>query len=214
MEANPELAGRVDPGENALLLCPSFEAAKPTACGNLLTPEEPTDENVLWIAYTPSPSNCWTSWHRHADATPADAVVLDVDGGSQPITTEINDEFTGDAALTIDRVSSPTDLTTIGTRLTEQLADWADETPGRRSVLCLDSVTALLQYTTGDQTVRFLDAVTEKVAAYDAVGHYHIDPGAVDDQITQRLATVFDHCWQFEDGEWDVLDTGSRPHLA
>jgi hypothetical protein len=105
--------------------------------------------------------------------------------------------------LTVARVTSPTNLTTIGTRLTEHLATWAEDEPDRQSVFCFESVTALCQYTTLDQTCRFLDAATEKVADYDAVGHYHLDPSAVDRQTVERLTTVFDHWWEFTDGTWD-----------
>lgn len=213
--SHDQLADRVAPGDNALLRCPPFETAKDAGCRSLLTPDSPETENVLCVSLTRSPADYVTHWRQHVDATPAEAVIVNVDADSDTASMDgETQELPSCSSLTVDHVASPTNLTTIGTRLTEYLATWAEETPDRQSVFCFESVTALLQYTTLDQTVRFLDAVTDKVADYDAIGHYHVDPGALDPQTAQRLGTVFDDRWQFQDGEWDDPDTDSRPHLA
>lgn len=201
---HPGLAEHVAPGENLLLLCPSFQGAKSAACRTLLTPDDPERVNVLWLSFTRSPSECWTEWHRHAEASPADAVVVDVDSSTQSLSTETNDEFERDPTLTIEKVPTPTDMTKIGTRLTEHLTTWAEESPDRQSVVCLDSMTVLLQYTSVEQTYRFLDAVTDKVAATDAIGHYHMDPSAADRETVRTLLGAFDECLEYDDGEWEA----------
>jgi hypothetical protein len=201
---HPELADRVAPGENALLLCPSFQSAKSAGCRAMLTADDPEQENVLWVSFARSPSECWTDWHRHTDTVPADAIIIDVDDGSQSLSTETNDEFESDPALTIEKVSTPTDMTAIGTRLTEHLTTWAEKSPDRQTVVCLDSMTVLLQYTGVEQTYRFLDAVTETVAANDAIAHCHMDPTAADRETVRTLVGAFDECWRYDDGEWQA----------
>ena len=206
---NDQLADRVAPGENALLLCPPFEPAKSGSCRALLTPERPENENVLCVSLTRSPDEYVIHLHDHVDGTPAEAVIVDVDADTTADSTrEPSDAAASWPSLTVDRVASPTNLTTIGTRLTDHLATWAEDTPERQTVFCFESVTALCQYTTLDQTCRFLDAVTEKVTDYDAVGHYHVDPGAVDRQTVERLTTTFDHCWEYDDGTWEDPELG------
>jgi hypothetical protein len=57
----------------------------------------------------------------------------------------------------------------------------------------------MLQYVELDQAFRFLHVVTDRLADADAMAHFHVDPGAHDDETIETLTSLFDGAWTFED---------------
>jgi archaellum biogenesis ATPase FlaH len=99
----------------------------------------------------------------------------------------------------IETVSSPNDLTGLGIRITEFLADWEDN--DNRTVVCFDSLTALLQYVELETAYEFLHILTGRMAALDAFAHFHMDPDAHDQQTIESISTLMDAVVRTEDGE-------------
>ena len=90
----------------------------------------------------------------------------------------------------IETVSSPNDLTGLGIRITEFLSDWADN--DNRTVVCFDSLTALLQYVELDTAYEFLHIITGRMASTDAFAHFHMDPDAHDEQTVEIVTGLMD----------------------
>jgi hypothetical protein len=63
---------------------------------------------------------------------------------------------------------------------------------GERIVVCVSSLTALLQYVDPQRAYRFLNSLTNQFASLDAHAHYHLNPSAVDDQVVCSLSSLFD----------------------
>lgn len=194
----------VRPGDNVLVLCPSFTGGETQACFDLLTPTPPTEVYALSVLFTESPNEHFASWQRHVGAVPAGSCILSVDADSRSSTE--SDEPAGDDC-TVERVASPQDLTTLGVKITGCIDRWTEAAPKRQITVCFQSISTLLQYVSLDQAFKFLDVVTERCHAADAISHYHMDPLAHDDQTIERLTGLFDAVFEYADGEWTYRQT-------
>lgn len=70
------------------------------------------------------------------------------------------------------------------------LSEWHGD--GNRVVVCFHSVIALLQYAVVRRAFKFLDELTSRLARANAVAHFHLNPGALDEQTINRLLPLFD----------------------
>lgn len=120
---------------------------------------------------------------RVVDATPCSSVDVDADDGGTGVDTVV--------------ASDPANLTDLGVRITDALADM-DATAGGSSggsgelVCCLGSLTALLQYVDLRAAYQFVNAVTNRVATLGGTTHAHIEPTAHDRRTTDTMASLFE----------------------
>lgn len=186
----------------------STDPERAATCTDLLHRHPSGDENLLWVTYTRGPDEVLQSWRRHSDATPANLGVVSVGDTMRsaaaasaavlgPDATGPDEANTG-APDPVEAVENPSDLTGLGITVGQFLEAWGTDTP---TSLCFDSVTALLQYVEFQTAYRFLHVLTGRVSTAGAVGHFHIDPGAHDDQTVATLRTLFDAVVTIEDGE-------------
>ncbi|QLH76756.1 hypothetical protein HZS55_05310 [Halosimplex rubrum] len=196
----------IRPGDNVLVCCPSFTGAEPRACLDLLTPDGSTDVHALSVLFTQSPGDHVDAWQRIAGAYPTRMRIVAVDADAR---SDRTDETAGpDADRSVERVGSPHNLTRLGIRVADCLDEW--DGSAETVVVCFQSLTTLLQYVDVESAVEFLDVVTERCAATDAVAHYHLDPEAHDDETIDRLSELFETTLRFDDGEWTVRAGGEE----
>jgi hypothetical protein len=93
-------------------------------------------------------------------------------------------------------------LTGLGIQISEILQQWQNN--DNRSVACFHSLTALLQYSDVQTVYKFLHVLTGRFATAGVAAHFHLDPGAHDDQTINTLKSLFDGIAEFGDGEWSV----------
>ena len=179
-------------GANSTLLLNSSFAGEEN-CTELLHPEAAADTNVLWVSFTKSPDQQLRRWREHADGQPAEMGIVSVEDSTRSVAADTG----GDGGLSlpgpdapIETVSSPNDLTGLGIRITEFLSDWADN--DNRTVVCFDSLTALLQYVELDTAYEFLHIITGRMASTDAFAHFHMDPDAHDEQTVEIVTGLMD----------------------
>lgn len=185
------LTERLSGANSTLLLSSSFAAETEEACTNLLRPGPTGESNVLWISYTKSPDEQLRRWQSHSSDRPAEMGMVSVEDS----TRSVAGASSGSSDLMgpnkpIETVSSPNDLTGLGIRITEFLTDWEDN--DNRTVVCFDSLTALLQYVELETAYEFLHIITGRMAALDAFAHFHMDPDAHDEQTVESIATLMD----------------------
>ncbi|WP_436926709.1 DUF7504 family protein [Halosimplex amylolyticum] len=190
----------IQPGDNILVLSPSFTGDEPQACMALLTPAPLTEVNALSVLFTESPSDRLDAWQRYVGSFPARSCILNVDADARSSTgsgdiPENNDHTT-------ERLASPRDLTKLGVKITDCLDRWTETAPEQQITVCFQSISTLLQYVTLDQVFKFLDVLTERCRAADAISHYHMDPLAHDNQTIERLTGLFDVVLEYVNGEW------------
>ena len=196
------------PGDNVLVLCPSFRGDESRICLELLTATEPTALDALSVLFTRTPAEHLDAWERVAGVYPARNHVVSADADARSSTDATGDPGTGTeesvnrADCTVDRVGSPQNLTRLGVSITDCLDEMAETAPDRQITVCVQSVSTLLQYVEVPQAFKFLNVVTERCRATDAIAHYHLDPHAHDESTIETLVDLFDVVVEYEDGKW------------
>ncbi len=180
---------------NILVLAPSLGGRGTEACSHLLTRSPPDRTSVLAVTYTESPQEFAGRWTESAGGPPTRGGI--VSAGESDATVD-------DPNWAVRPVETPSDLTGVGIKLSELLSGMADTGDGESVVVCFNSVTTLLQYADLERAFRFLHVVT-RVKTAGGVGHYHVDPGAHDQQTLATLKGLFDAVVEAdEDGTWSV----------
>lgn len=91
--------------------------------------------------------------------------------------------------LPVREVPDPTDLTGVGIAVGEWLRARDDD---ERPVVCLDSLSTLLQYADLERAFRFLHALVAQLRSAGATAYVSVDPGAHDEATLATLRTLFD----------------------
>lgn len=185
------LPDRLAGANSTLLLSSSFSDGDD--CAELLRPGAADDTNVLWVSYTKSPDQQLRRWRAHTDDRPAEMGMVSVEDSTRSVAADSG----GDSGPSlpgpnapIETVTSPNDLTGLGIRITEFLSDWEEN--DNRTVVCFDSLTALLQYVELDTAYEFLHIITGRMASADAFAHFHMDPDAHDEQTVEIVTSLMD----------------------
>ncbi|MFB6155679.1 MAG: hypothetical protein ABEJ22_07260 [Haloferacaceae archaeon] len=188
----------VTPGSNVLVLAPVMDSGVGAVCTNLLRVEPVADEAVLLVTFTQSADVRVDDFRERVDSPPGDLHVVDVSGE----TRSGADGPSHVPGRVVDVVSSPTDLTGLGIAMNEQLAEWARD--DARIVVCVHTLTTLLQYASEERVFQFLHVLTNRIRSVDAVAHYHLDPAAVGDRTVHTLLQLFDVIVRRDDEGWKI----------
>jgi hypothetical protein len=175
---------RPEPGTNVLVLAPSLSDEKAGTCQELLDGEPLAELDVLRITYSDAPEELVAEWRDHHGELPGRMGIIVV--GDQP------GGHGGDAALPEDvfvTTANPNDITGLGMRLNNYLNDGE---PDSQLVVCFDSITEMLQFAEMQPVFKFLHMFVGQLRDVDAIGHFHLDPGAHDNQTVSRLKPLFD----------------------
>lgn len=183
---------------NVLVLAPTHGGHWRDACIHLTTRNDLEGGNVLVLTYVLG----------------ADAHLARLDDLAVPPCAVAIVEATGDATTSLDhdpdypvalRQEAPGDLTGLGIQCSEFLTRWHDSGP---VAVCVESITALLQYVPMKTAYRFLHVLTHRVNHADATAHYHLSPDAHSQQELGTLKQLFDAVASFDqdDESWRVLE--------
>ncbi|WP_225741195.1 DUF7504 family protein [Halorussus halophilus] len=193
----------VERGASVLLLAPSLHESTDSACLDLLSLDDPDEENLLWVTYTRSPDSCVQDWLGHAGERPDNMRFVSVGE-----TTRSASAVSGSGGASppggdlVETLSSPGDLTGLGIKLSEILKEWSAN--DNHTVCCFHSLTALLQYADLQTVYKFLHVLTGRFEATEVTAHFHLDPDACDTQTVSTLTSLFDTVVEFDDGDWVV----------
>ncbi|MFB6180060.1 MAG: hypothetical protein ABEI77_10085 [Halorientalis sp.] len=177
----PELKDQLGDATNILLGAPSMSQGTDEVCVDLLSQAPPDETSVLWVSFTKPASQCLAEWRSQHDGDPASfgaIVVGDTVGGGDA------DDINPNA---IQHVSNPSDLTGIGIKVGEFVSGST-----KQIVVCVDSLTSLLQYVDLETAYEFLHALTGQLYSAGAISHFHIDPTAHDAETIDTLLSLFD----------------------
>lgn len=156
------------------------------ACMDLLGVDDPTNVDVLFVTVTKSGRERIETLKRHADAPPSNVGIVTVDVGGSDGSARLG----GESGPMVRRISDPSDLTGVGIAISEFLSAWHGN--GNRTVVCFESVTALLQYVEANRVFQFLNEITSKFEQSGARAHFHITPAAHEGQVLSVLTSLFD----------------------
>ena len=104
-------------------------------------------------------------------------------------------------ALGVGDDVEPSDLTGQGIAIAEALSP--------ETVVCVDSLGALLQYVNREQAFQFVHTLGERCAESSAAMHFHLDPAAVDERTVATLSLPMDAVVDVDGGDVTV-----RPELT
>jgi hypothetical protein len=183
---------------NVLLLSDPLDPAARDTEFDLLTPADPAETRVLAVTYLDTPEDWLDRWTDRVGTLPADVRLVTVG--------EASDDDR--RSSTSDRVrvtrTSPTDLTGLGIAVSDALSGWSG-TDGR-VIVCVDSVTTMLQYAPLATVFRFLHTICRRFASVHAFSHFHLDPTAHDDRTVARLAQLFDSSVRVANGDVTIRE--------
>ena len=166
-------------GSNTLILSPLSPSGLEAYLSRVASscPERP---NLVAISYTQPPQEWVSAWKAYVGEVPDRSVF--VKGGS--VTADTGDEF--ERVLSAD----PADPMSVVVPVEEQLAAW--QSTDADTVVSLQTLSVLLQYTDPDTVFRYLNLATHKVRAVGARGYYQLDPELHDESTVNALKVLFD----------------------
>lgn len=189
-DAGGPIRGELAEASNTLVLAGGDHPAD-DLCADLMLADEPERTNLLWVTYTKTPDDCMRTWLNHAGTHPDAVKIISIgdvmrsaaaaSGGSTAQTPTMS---------AVDSVSNPADLTGLGIKISTQLQEWSQN--GNQTVICLDSLTTLLQYVDLQTTYKFLHVLTGRFETVDALAHFHLDPNAHDEVTVSTIKSLFD----------------------
>lgn len=172
---------------NVLCVSPEISRSKEECCEDLLT-RHGVPDRIVGVTVASSPGGRMAEWSDVLNPMQTDLTFVDVSHGGRSAAMSA-DGFGGHNGALVDVIEVPdVDLQEIGTAVTDQLDADTDETV----VVCLDSLTDLLQFESEETLSRFLHALTTRVNEAGATAHYHIDAHGHPEQVFETLSTLFD----------------------
>lgn len=186
------LAGAIDPPAVLLVELPRFDERDTTACIDLLTAAPASDEKLLIVSMTETIGKTHRRWDDHVGQHPDEFAVVSASFAEDgPAGTNEGLDGASEANwLVTHRIDDPGDLTGLGVTISSQLEDWADD--GEQVVVCVRSLTAMLQYVGSEELVRFLSELRRHLDAAGAIAHFHVDPQAMDEQSLAAIRSAVD----------------------
>jgi len=176
---------------NVMLLAPSLGTEGSRMCGKLLSVERPSEEAVLAVLLDDSPDDWLDRWERTVGPKrPARTSFVTADEQTRSVAAGTGASSALPGNMTIHTTSSPSDLTGLGMRISEQLSDW--QADGNRIVVDFDSLTTLLNYGEMQSVFKFMHVLKGRIEASGAVAHYHMDPAAHDTQEINTFKSLMD----------------------
>jgi len=187
---------------NVLFLAPSSSHSEEEGCDDLLSAVPTSRANVLGVTYESPGTNRLNTW-EFEEETPARISLINVGDFTRSSASRPSKNAHPPERVEVNTVLDPSDLTTLGIRISEQLSEWGstDEQP----VVCFHSLTALLEATELNRAFRFLHLLTRRLSSAGGIAHFHLDPETCDEKTVETLRPLFDAVLEIdEDGTWSM----------
>lgn len=184
------------PPTNTLVECPDGEGSE---VYDVL--DRPSETNLLVVSYRHGPDEWFRRWRTEVGSLPSEVGFVDV--GETTRSTAAQSQSGADSPSPaeplpfVDAVADPADLSRLGVRISQYLESWTGN--GRQTVVCVDSLTALLDHVETQRAFRFLHILAGRVESVDGAGYYLLDPTAHDDESLALLREFADSTVEFDE---------------
>ncbi|WP_251343229.1 DUF7504 family protein [Haloplanus halophilus] len=189
-----------------LLLASSDSDFDDDACIDLLTAGDPAETNVISATVTDPPAERFALWQREVgEQLPARATIVDAGCGRQREVAVGDGVIEGgeSVGLTVDMLPENAEPIDLGMTLARYLGAW-ESTPDS-TMLCLHSLTALLEGFDRDVVISLVSALNDLCDTVGATAHHHMDPGAHDDETVATFRPLYDAVIEHVTGDgWTV----------
>lgn len=179
-------------GAQSVLLCADVSVDTDGVCGGVLDVDDPSRTNYLSVTFDDSPDRLLDRWRRHVAPELPTRVGIVASGGVSRSTTADSGATASAARPGVDvaTVPSPGDLTGLGVCISRFLGEWDGD--GNRTLVCVDSLTTVLQYVETETAFRFLHTLLARCRSAGATVHAHITPDAHDERTVRTIESLFD----------------------
>ncbi|RBI63827.1 hypothetical protein DMJ13_04720 [halophilic archaeon] len=163
-----------------MLSTPAVGADDDAECVERFAGNDVDGEYALLVTYDRSPEELLASWRARVDADPAELGIVSVRDAD-----DVPNSIDGTSVVSLTR---PVSLGRLQTAIHLFVDGW-DDAP---TVVCFDSITAVLDYVGRVATFRFLRSLLVRLAETTVDSHFHLDPGAHDERTIATLRPLFD----------------------
>lgn len=193
-----------EPGGSVLVLAPTMDRRVDECCVGLSCRGAPVDVDLLSVSLDGSVDDVLDRWDQHAGETPGRTAVVTTGDTTRGATAAASSGASTPASdVSMASVSDPGDLTGLGIKISQALSSWEED--DNDLVLCFDSLTTLLQFADLRRVFQFVHVLTQRVESAGAYAHFHMDPGAHDEQSIATVRSLFDQVYELDaDGNWQT----------
>lgn len=177
-------------GENVLFMVPPLHPGDLDGCLDLLTIIDPKELNVWSFGVTVSPNHRVEQWERTVGASPGAFRIVSATPMIEDEARDLAAAYGFDPEPRFITIPNPGALPRIGLALRDALKSWDDN--DRQTVACFHSISSLSQYADPEEIYQLLNTITDEIRSAGALAHYHLDPGAHDDESIARFRGLFD----------------------
>lgn len=182
------LSAVVGDATSVLLTCPTGDDRMTETALSFLASPEPTANHVYWATMLRPPRDAVRAWTDRAAAPPASLTLVEVGETRRSFGGREGSVDGDEPSYATARVESPSDLTTLGLRLTEGLTS---PTTGRHR-LWFESLSTLVQFAAPPDVFRFVHTLTGQFTGAEAAVWFHLDPALHDPREIHTFLSVCD----------------------
>ncbi|MFB6223436.1 MAG: hypothetical protein ABEH86_07165 [Haloarcula sp.] len=192
----------MDSTSSVLLLARESSDAESDGCSDHLSERNLSEAKMICVKVTGSPDSHPSLWQQWPDdEQPAEVAVIDI--GSN-VTTECqvagSETF---SLLTLDTLSSAVEPIDIGLAVSYFIGRW--EQSDSPVVVCLHSVTGLLQNWERERVISLVTALNRQCANADVFSHHHMDPESHTEETIEMFRPLYDAVYEsIPDHGWTV----------
>ncbi len=107
-----------------------------------------------------------------------------------------------------DAVVDRTDLRGLGVKISRYCEVLSEG--GYDITVCIDGLTDLLAENDPEHVFQFVHVLVERLASVDAVTHFHVDPGAHEEEVVRTFESVFEGVFVEIEPDESTLDTSAK----
>lgn len=204
-EEEPSIQEELGSTSSILLVGPLGGQADDTACRTLLDADTGEPTNRILVTNDQSMEARLRTCHGGAgvNALGGETVIIGMGEPSRGASATAP-TVTGDGVTTVS-LSDSRNLARLGMHVSRWLTDW--EAEPTRLVVCVHSLSTLLQVMDLDTVFRFLHVLNARIDAAGGQIHYHLEPDDHDDVTLSTLGALFDAILTYDEaGTVDVAE--------
>ena len=182
---------------NVLVLAPPTDPSVEDGCASRIAPASGRERAAIVVSMTGTPERCLSDLAGANGPLPPEIYLICV--GDQMRAGKVGyssqgqrRSLDGDTGVTVDTVTSATNLTKLGIRITERLEEAAGLDGHGTVTFCFQTLSPLLVYNDFSTVFKFLHTLTSRLARVGVKAQFNIDPAAHDDKQIAALKQLFD----------------------
>jgi len=187
---------------SVLVLARGSSDAERKGCAAFLTEQGVSESKAICVTVSESPDSRLSLWQQHLDdEMPEEAII--VDAGSE---LPANSQAAASGAfpsLTLDTLPATVEPIDIGATVSRYLGRL--EQADAPLLLCLHSLTGLLESWERDRVIALVTALNRQCGEMDVSSHHHMDPEAHTEETIEMFRPLYDVVYEFlPDHGWTV----------